>query len=167
VTGKKRKGNVSDNDYGLSRKELMYSRVTASISSDLIAYRALHDLSQKQLAEKLGVSQAYVAQIENSSKNPSIKSLINIASALGGFLSVEMGIVSKAEIENFERKILEKLEAKRMKTSISEGQDKDTALSFNLERNCVTGNFESIENSTPLVYVESFIRYNEELTIAV
>lgn len=42
--------------------------------------------TQKQLAQKMGVSQAYIAMLENRSTPPNWKFLIKLAKVSGGFL---------------------------------------------------------------------------------
>ncbi|WP_417494640.1 helix-turn-helix transcriptional regulator [Maricaulis sp.] len=42
------------------------------ISEALRLLRVFHDLKQKELAEKLGVSNSYVSEIENGNRTPSL-----------------------------------------------------------------------------------------------
>lgn len=54
-----------------------------AVALQLLAYRAEHQLSQTQLARKLGVSQAYIAELELGEHNPRVDTLTRLSSALG------------------------------------------------------------------------------------
>ncbi len=45
--------------------------------------RLILRLTQEQLAEKAGLNESYVGQIERGTKNPSLESLIKLSAALG------------------------------------------------------------------------------------
>jgi transcriptional regulator with XRE-family HTH domain len=49
----------------------------------LIRYRADEKLSQRELAERLGVSQPRVNKLESGDHNPSVETIINAAKKLG------------------------------------------------------------------------------------
>jgi DNA-binding XRE family transcriptional regulator len=49
----------------------------------LVAYRAEHQLTQTALAQKLGMRQPAVARLEAGDHNPSFRTLIRLAEALG------------------------------------------------------------------------------------
>lgn len=49
----------------------------------LIEYRAEHELSQRALAARLGVSQPRIAKLESGEHNPDIDTIINAARRLG------------------------------------------------------------------------------------
>jgi len=49
----------------------------------LVAYRAEHHLTQTALAQKLGMRQPAVARLEAGDHNPSVRTLIRLAEALG------------------------------------------------------------------------------------
>jgi DNA-binding XRE family transcriptional regulator len=48
----------------------------------LLRYRATHDLSQRALAERLGVSQPRIVKLESGEHNPEIATIINAARKL-------------------------------------------------------------------------------------
>ncbi|MCD6340414.1 MAG: helix-turn-helix transcriptional regulator [Desulfurococcales archaeon] len=75
-------------------------RVCASIGAELLAYRKQHNLTQKELAQRLGISQKMLSQIEMGTMNLSLKTLIRIANTLGGELKVSLGILSDGGEEN-------------------------------------------------------------------
>jgi transcriptional regulator with XRE-family HTH domain len=52
-------------------------------ATTLLRYRAEHDLSQRGLAERLGVSQPRVAKLESAEHNPEIDTIINAVRRLG------------------------------------------------------------------------------------
>lgn len=58
-------------------------------------------LSQQDLGEKLGVSGAYIQQIENNKKNPSMKTLNRIAEALDtnllNIIGINKGLISNGD----------------------------------------------------------------------
>lgn len=49
----------------------------------LIRYRAEHDLNQRQLAERLGVSQPRIVKLESGEHNPDVSTIINAVRRLG------------------------------------------------------------------------------------
>ncbi len=53
------------------------------ISTSIFKYRLNHNLSQKKLAEKLGVTQAMVSKLESGDYNYTIEQLWKISSKLG------------------------------------------------------------------------------------
>lgn len=61
------------------------------ISIAVVEYRIAHDMSQSQLAEKLGVSQAMVSKYESGDYNFSLKTLIDLFDKLDIPLSFSLG----------------------------------------------------------------------------
>ncbi|MCK9313686.1 MAG: helix-turn-helix domain-containing protein [Methanocorpusculum sp.] len=59
------------------------------ISTAIFDYRLKHKLSQKKLAEKLGVSQPMVAKLESGNYNCTIEQLWKIANKLGFAFNIE------------------------------------------------------------------------------
>ena len=53
-------------------------------------YRAQHDLSQRQLAERLGVHQSDVARMESGEHTPSLDRLIRVAKGLDIELMIDI-----------------------------------------------------------------------------
>lgn len=56
----------------------------------LITARAERNMTQKQLAEKVGTKQSCIARLESGNYNPSFQFLQRIATALGKKLSVAL-----------------------------------------------------------------------------
>jgi DNA-binding XRE family transcriptional regulator len=52
-------------------------------AATLLRYRAEHELSQRALAKKLGVSQPRVVKLESGEHNPEIDTIINAVRCLG------------------------------------------------------------------------------------
>lgn len=59
------------------------------ISTALFDYRLKYDLSQKKLAEKLGVSQPMVTKLESGDYNYTVEQLWKIATKLGFKFSID------------------------------------------------------------------------------
>lgn len=58
-------------------------RMSRSVSMAIIDYMQENNLSRRQLAEKLGVSQQYLSRMLSGTENFSLKSLAKIESAFG------------------------------------------------------------------------------------
>ncbi|MGI8749958.1 MAG: helix-turn-helix transcriptional regulator [Thermoleophilaceae bacterium] len=59
-----------------------------AVANRVIAYRAAHELSQSDLARRLGMKQPQVARLEAAEHNPSIETLVNLV----GVLDIELAI---------------------------------------------------------------------------
>lgn len=57
--------------------------ILVDIAVSLINYRVKNNLTQKDLAQKLGCTQAMVSKLESGEYNPTIEQLWKISSALG------------------------------------------------------------------------------------
>ena len=60
-----------------------------AIIKAFIKARKLSGLTQKQLSEKTGITQPDISKLENGNANPSIRTLIRLADAMGMKLKVE------------------------------------------------------------------------------
>jgi len=58
-------------------------RQIARMVSDIVKRRKMLGLTQNEVAQKAGLSQAQVARLENSSQIPRVDTLIKVAIALG------------------------------------------------------------------------------------
>lgn len=87
-------------DLGISfsEEEKLFIKAMVQIGGQLLAYRKEHNLTQKELAKKLGISQSMLSKIETGDKNISIKVLAKIIAKLGGRIRISLGIVP-TEIE--------------------------------------------------------------------
>ncbi len=52
------------------------------MARQLIKARLAKNLTQAELADKIGVKQAYIARLESGTANPTVESLAKVASAL-------------------------------------------------------------------------------------
>lgn len=64
--------------------------ILVDISLKIINYRINNDLSQKQLAEKLDISQSMVSKLESGEYNPTVEQLWKISKKLGWSFKVIM-----------------------------------------------------------------------------
>jgi DNA-binding XRE family transcriptional regulator len=71
---------AADPEFALEWERLALARMVAV---GLAGYRFDHDLSQRELAKVLGVSQPRVWELESGEKNPQIETLVKIAAATG------------------------------------------------------------------------------------
>ena len=62
--------------------------VEFQIIHDVLKKRIEQDMSQKELAKKIGSDQAVISRLESGNYNPSIKFLKRVAKAVGGQLKV-------------------------------------------------------------------------------
>lgn len=69
----------SDSEF---RAEWERTALARAVAVAIVRYRAKHDLSQRDLAERLGMKQPQVARLELGEVNPSIDTLMRIASRL-------------------------------------------------------------------------------------
>lgn len=77
----------------LSESEKLYREIIAQISGEIMAYRKENNLTQEQLAKKLGISQEMVSRIESGKENLSLRRLVEISLKLGGKLRLSLGIL--------------------------------------------------------------------------
>lgn len=66
------------------------------LAVEVAHYRAEHDLSQRQLADRLGLHQSDVARMESGEHNPTLERLIRIASGLDIELMIDIRPQGKA-----------------------------------------------------------------------
>jgi transcriptional regulator with XRE-family HTH domain len=59
-------------------------------ATTLLRYRAEHELSQRDLAKKLGVSQPRIVKLESGEHNPEIDTIINAVRRLGIEFAVDV-----------------------------------------------------------------------------
>lgn len=86
------------------------------ISMKIFDYRMENDLSQKNLAEKLGVTQAMVSKLESGQYNPSVEQLWKISKKLNlkFTVSLEPKEVNKTEVWDTQEYILGNIEENKM-----------------------------------------------------
>ncbi|MGH2954261.1 MAG: helix-turn-helix domain-containing protein [Thermoanaerobaculia bacterium] len=69
-----------DEDFRAEWERLALAR---EVAAELVRYRSQNDLSQRALAERLGVSQPRVAKLESGEHNPDVDTLVRISRATG------------------------------------------------------------------------------------
>jgi transcriptional regulator with XRE-family HTH domain len=65
------------------RAEWERTALARAVAVAIVRYRAEHDLSQRELANRLGMKQPQVARLELGEVNPSIDTLMRISAQLG------------------------------------------------------------------------------------
>ena len=65
------------------REEWEQTALARLVSAQLIDYRVREGLSQRALADRLGVKQPYVARLESGEHNPEIPTLVKLSRSLG------------------------------------------------------------------------------------
>lgn len=72
--------NRQRHDFAAEWQRLALAR---EVAAELIRYRSEHDLSQRDLADLLGVRQPRIVDLESGERNPRIETLIDIARKTG------------------------------------------------------------------------------------
>ncbi|MGB4438546.1 MAG: helix-turn-helix transcriptional regulator [Sedimentibacter sp.] len=79
--------------------EMELDGILIDLACEIINYRVENNLTQKDLADKLKISQAMVSKVESGDYNPSVEFLFNISKKLGLDLVVELRKSGDYEIE--------------------------------------------------------------------
>jgi len=66
-----------------TKQEFELSDILVDIACKIINYRLDNNMTQKDLADKLGITQAMVSKLESGEYNPSIEFLFKISKKLG------------------------------------------------------------------------------------
>jgi predicted XRE-type DNA-binding protein len=75
-----------------------------NVAQDLVALRESRGLSQAQLADRLGITQSAIAQLESAQpKNVELRTLVRVATALGARVDVSIRPGRQAERKSRER----------------------------------------------------------------
>ena len=80
---------------GLTEEEIEYEKLMGKIAGQLILERTKRHMSQKELAEKLGVKQSLISKWESGDNNFTFHQVIKIFSKLG--IKVDIAFNSKNE----------------------------------------------------------------------
>ena len=76
------------------------SEITAkAVGEEVRRARREIELTQRTFAERLGASQAYVANVEAGRENLTLGKLAQVAAALGASLDIRLAVVPRARIE--------------------------------------------------------------------
>ena len=82
------------------KRQMQVEELLVDIACEFINYRAAHGMTQKDLAKKLGITQAMVSKLESGEYNPTVKMLFEIAQKLSWSFSLQF----KSEVKNTEYK---------------------------------------------------------------
>lgn len=82
----------ADPEFAAEWERLALARMVAV---QLIGYRSDNGLSQRQLAERLGVSQPRVVELESGEKNPQIETLMKIAAKTGLEFAIDVAPIGQ------------------------------------------------------------------------
>jgi DNA-binding XRE family transcriptional regulator len=83
---------AADPEFAAEWERLALARMVAV---QLIGYRSDHGLSQRELAELLGVSQPRVVELESGEKNPQIETLVKIAAKTGLEFAIDIAPIGQ------------------------------------------------------------------------
>jgi DNA-binding XRE family transcriptional regulator len=83
---------AADPEFAVEWERLALARMVAV---QLIGYRSDHGLSQRQLAERLDVSQPRVVELESGEKNPQIETLVKISAKTGLEFAIDIAPVGQ------------------------------------------------------------------------
>jgi DNA-binding XRE family transcriptional regulator len=84
---------AADPEFAAEWERLAVARMLAV---QLIRYRSEHDLSQRALATKLGVSQPRIVELESGEKNPTFDTIVKIAAATGLEFAIDIAPAGRA-----------------------------------------------------------------------
>jgi DNA-binding XRE family transcriptional regulator len=83
---------AADPEFALEWERLALARMVAV---SLIGYRSDRGLSQRQLAERLELSQPRVVELESGEKNPQIETLVKIAAKTGLEFAIDIAPIGQ------------------------------------------------------------------------
>ena len=83
-------GLIDDLTYNNPVEEFELDDLLVSISLKLINFRISNNLTQKQLADKLNISQSMVSKLESGEYNPTVEQLWKISKSLNWELKIEL-----------------------------------------------------------------------------
>lgn len=92
------------NDISKLEENLEYEDILLVISKEIISYRKQNNLTQKDIALKLGINQVMISKLESGEFNPTFKYIYKISKKLTGsseiFLRILKSIIAKLERTN-------------------------------------------------------------------
>lgn len=72
------------------KKEMEISDLLVDIACEFLKYRAENEMTQKDLAQELNMTQAMVSKLESGDYNPTVKMLYEIAQKLSWNFKIEL-----------------------------------------------------------------------------
>lgn len=100
----------------VSSAEMIYAKVAADITSQIVAQRLKRSMTQKEFAQMLGCSQAYISKLESAEGNYTVRKLCEIAVRL----DMDLEISLKPNTEKITRDVIEKVKRKQREYNNSE-----------------------------------------------
>ena len=88
------KGDVSKVDEIIEFEEVLFA-----ISEYIINYRKKHNLTQKQLAEKINKKQSMISKLESGEYNPTFKEIYNLSRKLENSPNIFIDILNNIELK--------------------------------------------------------------------
>lgn len=89
------------------KQEMAVEDLLVDIACEFINFRVKNKMSQKDLAEKLQITQAMVSKLESGEYNPTVKMLFEIAQKLSWKFNIQFESGIKSEAYNFEQIVSE------------------------------------------------------------
>ncbi len=77
------------NELHLPKEELLLAKVKLELSELIYDLRTARKMSQKMLSEAIGVSQPYIAKIENGEENLTLETIVKLLAALNTRLTLK------------------------------------------------------------------------------
>lgn len=85
------------------KQQMELDDMLVDIACEFIHYRVKNKMSQKELAEKLQITQAMVSKLESGEYNPTVKMLFEIAQKLSWKFSVQFECGTEGNQNSFEQ----------------------------------------------------------------
>ncbi len=72
------------------RAEWERTALARAVATQVVSYRGAHRLTQKSIAERLGMKQPQVARLESGEHNPSIETLARLAAVMDVEINIDI-----------------------------------------------------------------------------
>lgn len=92
------------------KQEMAVENLLVDIACEFINFRVKNKMSQKDLAEKLQITQAMVSKLESGEYNPTVKMLFEIAQKLSWKFSIQFESSMRNSEYSFEQAVSEQNE---------------------------------------------------------
>ena len=83
-----KKWNDFKKELGLAKKDLLLAKVKLELSELIYDLRKSKRMSQKELADAIGVTQPYIAKIEDGEENLTIETIVKLLATLNTCLQL-------------------------------------------------------------------------------
>lgn len=92
------------------KQEMAVENLLVDIACEFINFRVKNKMSQKDLAEKLQITQAMVSKLESGEYNPTVKMLFEIAQKLSWKFNIQFESSMRSSEYGFEQEVSEQNE---------------------------------------------------------